>query len=418
MPSSRFDGGRIPAFLLLCVLTLGPVSCQRKTTVPRPTIEYVREILAHRSSDVYKTVAAYDPKSVAGPICLVGEPARCLLIGEVLMACDEVDNVTGSRTPDGLPDFAGETVLSVLDQANVPYGGFLEASNTAFLRELAVRHVVDCLDTVSFISAYDKEGMGRRDPAKLIVFVSPYQAAYGRFDADTLFTCLGIGSPVLSAVDLLFDRALSRDGGKAVNIGIIADSTVLRSGVYDAVFEEKVREYSAKGSILVHGSGNSLTAFLDAYEQAGYTKPLSALLVDDLTVDVDSLQKALSGIRVEFSDESLRYGKLVAPDFGIFETSRCVADKLYSHLRSTNTFTHNIAYPKADALICAPRTDLPVSCYGADGGFAPDYKYTRTPVSEIPTTMLLQYGSRYLPESVMDILRNQTPKTYRSYVQD
>ena len=147
MPSSRFDGGRSPALLLLLAVALGPVSCRRNTTVPRPAVEYVREILSHRNSDAYKTVSAYDPKGTAGPLCLVGEPERCLPIGERLMACDEVDNVTGSRTPDGLPDFAGETVLSVLDQANVPYGGFLEASNTAFLRELAVRHVVDCLDT-------------------------------------------------------------------------------------------------------------------------------------------------------------------------------------------------------------------------------------------------------------------------------
>ena len=412
--------GKIPSLLLLCVLTLGLAGCQRKTAVPRPTIEFVRQILAHRSSDAFKTVSAYDPKGVAGPVCLVGEPERCLLIGEMLMGYDEVDNVTGSRMHDGLPDFSGETVLSVLDQANVPYQGFLDASNTAYLREIAVRHVVDCLDTVSFISAYDKEGMGRRVPGKLVVLVSPFHSAYGRFDADTLFTCLGIGSPVISAVDLLLDKAFGKGEGEgnAVNIGLISDSTVIRTGVYGTVFEEKVREHSARGSVLVSGSGSSLTAFLDAYEQAGYTKPLSALVVDDLNVDVDSLKAALSSIRVEFSDESLRYGKLITPDFEIFDTARCVADALYARLRATNTFTHNIAYPRTQALICAPRTDLPASCYASDGGFALDYKYARTPVSEIPSTMLLQYGSRYLPESVMDVLRNQTPKTYRSYVQD
>ncbi len=415
MLSSR---SKLCTLLALSLLT----SCKRQTTEPRPTIEFVRTIAAGKNMPEHKMASSYDTASVAGPVCLVGESARCLRLSEFLMVRDTRDNVTGALSQDGLPDFAGEEFLSLLDEANTPYEGFLKASNRAYLRELTVRHVLECLDTVSFISPYDREGMGRKLPAKYVVLVSPYMAACGRFDADTLFTCLGKSSPVLSAVDLLFDRAFAEGKGSPVNVALVADSIALNSGVYDEVFEEKMREHSARGSKLfraprVTGTGNFLLAFLDAYEATGETEPLSALLVDEYTADVDSMRATLSRIRVELSDESLRYGKMITPDFKILESRQCVADECYRLMRLRNNFTHKIAYPKADALVCAPRTDLPVESYGADGAFAPDFKYSRIPCSEVPTCMLLQYGNRYLPASVMEILRAEAPKTYLSYVQ-
>ena len=127
-----------------------------------------------------------------GSIFIVGEPLESLHLSEALMCSDDFDNVTGTAHPDALPDFAGEEICSLLDKANSPYRGYLKASNSSFLRDLTVRHVVESLDSAVFISPFDKEGMGRRKAAKLIVLASPYMAAYGRFDADTFFSCMGV----------------------------------------------------------------------------------------------------------------------------------------------------------------------------------------------------------------------------------
>ena len=371
------------------------LSCQRNVTPPRPTIPLVRQIIAERGGAVHKKLAAYNPSSPAGPVCIVGEPERCLYLSEALMTVDRYDNVTGSAHADGLPDFAGEEFLSLLDRANAPYGGYIGASNTAWLRELAVRHVLDCLDTVSFVSHYDKEGMGRREAGKMVILASPYMAAYGRFDADTLFTVLAKGTPVISPVDLMFDEALGSLRAPA-NIALLADSTAITDGVYQTVFEESVRRTGLRGSLLIPSAPareKVLASFLDAYEAAGYTKPLDALVVDDFGVSIDSLNAELASVRVELSDESLRYGKMLSPAFRIIDIRSLVTRVCYARMRKDNSFTHNIAYPKADALISAPRTDLAPDSYAEDGSFEEKFKYSRIPQSEVDTYMLLQWTS-------------------------
>ena len=406
------------AVALILAATALP-SCQRNVTPPRPTIPLVRQIVTERGGAVHKRLAAFNPSCPEGPVCIVGEPERCLFISEALMTADDHDNVTGSARPDALPDFAGEEFLSLLDRANGPYGGYISASNTAWLRELTVRHVLDCMDTVSFVSHYDKEGVGRRVAGKMVILASPYMAAYGRFDADTLFTLLGRKSPVISPVDLMFDEALGPLSVPA-NIALLADSTAIQDGVYQAVFDESVRRSGLRGSLLIPSApaeSKVLAGFLDSYEAAGYTKPLDAIVVDDFTVSIDSLEAELASVRVELSDESLRYGKMLSPSFRIIDIRSLVKKVCYERMREANTFTHNIAYPKADALISAPRTDLSPENYALDGQFDPKFKYSRIPQSEVDTYMLLQYGSRYLPDSVMDVLRGEAPMTYRSYVQ-
>ena len=419
MHFSRFE--RYVAAALGCSLALTLSSCRPKGTPPRPAVQYVRDILTDRSGAEYKAFSAYDPASPDGPVCLVGESVRCLRLSEVLMGCDLYDNVTGALAPDGLPDFAGESILSLFDEANTPYDGYLTASNTAYLRELAVRHVFESLDTVTFISNYDKEGMGRKKPAKMVLLLSPYMAAYGRFDADTLFSCLGKPSPVFAPLDVMLDRVFGAAEGP-VNVGVIADSTAIAAGVYETVFEEKTKEFDATGSVCICGtaaaSGGILTGFLDAYEAAGYTKPLSALLVDDPAVRTDSLLTELDRIRVEFSDESLRYGKMLSPGFRILDAGVVAAQECYRRLRESNTFTHNISYPTASALVSYPLSDLPVTSYAADGSLAPDFKFNRTPSSDVETYRLLQYGGRYVPAAVLQMLQDEAPKTYHSYVQN
>ena len=355
-----------------------------------------------------------------GSIFIVGEPLESLHLSEALMCSDDFDNVTGSAHPDALPDFAGEEICSLLDKANSPYRGYLKASNSSFLRELTVRHVVESLDSVVFISPFDKEGMGRRKAAKLIVLASPYMAAYGRFDADTLFSCMGVESIVISPLDIMMAESLPADG-TPVNVGVLADSAAIADRVYESVFAEQTSRKASPSSLLFQGSprrnGHELVSFLEQYSQAGYSNPLSVLIVDDYSVDIDSLKAELAAIRVELSDAQLLYGSLVSDDFRILDTRSTVAHECYRRLRSSNTFTHNIAYPRASALVSSPSTELPSMCYTPDGALTDDFKYSRRVMSDYPSYMLLQFSTRFIPESILDTLRSKAPKTYSSYVQ-
>ena len=355
-----------------------------------------------------------------GSIFIVGEPLESLHLSEALMCSDDFDNVTGSAHPDALPDFAGEEICSLLDKANSPYRGYLKASNSSFLRELTVRHVVESLDSVVFISPFDKEGMGRRKAAKLIVLASPYMAAYGRFDADTLFSCMGVESIVISPLDIMMAESLPADG-TPVNVGVLADSAAIADRVYESVFAEQTSRKASHSSLLFQGSprgnGHELVSFLEQYSQAGYSNPLSVLIVDDYSVDIDSLKAELAAIRVELSDAQLLYGSLVSDDFRILDTRSTVAHECYRRLRSSNTFTHNIAYPRARALVSSPSTELPSMCYTPDGALTDDFKYSRRVMSDYPSYMLLQFSTRFIPESILDTLRSKAPKTYSSYVQ-
>ena len=139
--------------------------------------------------------------------------------------------------------------------------------------------------------------------------------------------------------------------------------------------------------------------------------------MDDYSVDVDSLKAELAAIRVELSDAQLLYGSLVSDDFRILDTRSTVAHECYRRLRSSNTFTHNIAYPRASALVSSPSTELPSMCYTPDGALTDDFKYSRRVMSDYPSYMLLQFSTRFIPESILDTLRSKAPKTYSSYVQ-
>lgn len=418
MQFSRYRAISFLSALALCILP----SCSNQVSTPRPAIDYVGNILADRSGDDYKIVSSFDSTRVDGPICIVGEPERCIYLSEAFMTSDSFDNVTGARKSDALPDFSGERILSLMDKANAPYGGYLNASNTAFLRELAVRHMVSCLDTVTFVSPFDKEGMGRKSPAKMIVLASPYMSAYGCFDADTLFTCLGLPSPVISPLDLMFGKSLaSASQDRGVSVGLIADSLAIADGVYRMAFTQACRKAACGKSELVQkpasGSGNELAAFLESYAAAGGTAPLSALVVDDFTVDISSLEEELAAVRVELSDESLRFGKLLADDFRILDPRSTLTAECYGRMRKKNSFTHNIAYPAADALVSMPSTELQANCYAEDGSLVPEFKYVRQTQSEVPTYYFIQFNYRYLPESLMELLRDEAIKTYLSYVQ-
>ena len=104
---------------LLCVLvTVLLVSCSGHNSVTRQPVPYVSRMLSDTSAAGYRLLHSFDDGDVSGVIAVIGSSEECILMSEKLMTGDDFDNVDGSARPDGLPDFAGETVTSFIDMPN------------------------------------------------------------------------------------------------------------------------------------------------------------------------------------------------------------------------------------------------------------------------------------------------------------
>ena len=135
-----------------------------------PPVPYVSDIINDSYSSEHKLVSGYDPQDRSKAIFVFGSRSRTQAVAGALMESDAYDNVDGSSNPDGLKDFAGETVCTVAKFSN--FGEMVNDGRLEDLRELTTRNVLAAMDTLCFVSPYDRSGMGKKPLAKLIILGS------------------------------------------------------------------------------------------------------------------------------------------------------------------------------------------------------------------------------------------------------
>ena len=400
--------GTFTRMTVLVVFLSVLAGCRMHQAAPRPTIPLVERIISDVQSPEHQFLVAFDATAPHGDIVLLDTPERCFYLSERFIACDDRDNVDGSPAQDYLPDFAGERITSILDIVYAPYDGFIAAGNGDALREITVRAAVSAMDTVCSLGPFDHERKSRKPSAKLLLITSPYMAAYGGFDVDTLFRSTAGAVPVLSGPEVMLSRVMDAREG-ASNIGVLSDSATVRSGAYQVVFKELCRKrgdtYSTLSALVVPGevSSDSLAlsaaampsdAFkliLDQYARSGRPAALSALVVDDFRFPIDSLRASYGRILSHPSEENAFYRKMLSKDFEFIDGAKAVTDACYRYLREKNLFTHNIVYPIASALVTSP---------------------------EAKGYMLMDFDLNSLPADMIDRLQVLAPATYKQYVQD
>ena len=333
--------------IFLLLLLLLPAACKREVAETRPTIPLVREILAERSGPRVALVRDRRPQPQSD-ITLIGGEFACDLLAEQLSNRDQRDNVDGRRISDGLPDFAGETFACVEDTA--PYADYLKADQPEELRRQTVLRVLSALDTVVHISPYDLDGLAVKPSTKMIVLADPFLMEYGGFDVDTLFRSSGCEVPVVCPVESMIGRAFEQGGRWDLSVGILCDPQFDSTGIYERIFARKAAELGAKGAACVTyglSPGDSvLHRFLQRYIAEGNTRPLDAILIDNLSVDPESLKTELAEIVSVMNEASMTLGRQIARNFFFLNTYDEVADRCYAFLRENNLFTHNIAKPQ------------------------------------------------------------------------
>ena len=137
---------RLFSAILFLAIFLAPAGCGRRVESAPDTLGLVEDLISASSSSLQKMARLAGKDS--GPIVIAGDPRLSLLLSEEMMLCDYFDNVDARRVSDGLPDFSGEVIVSILDFFNAPYDSIPDTDEGRIaLREIAVRNALAALDT-------------------------------------------------------------------------------------------------------------------------------------------------------------------------------------------------------------------------------------------------------------------------------
>lgn len=175
--------------IFVAASVMAAVGCSRRVESGYRTIPFVNSLLADSLPELHRLAALNGRTS--GSIVLAGDPSECLRLSERMMVCDDFDNIDARKVSDGLPDFSGETIVSVLDFADSSYAS-LAGSETGrdSLRTVAVRGALAALRLPS--------------RCKVLIICSPLFSEYGGGDVRDLFSRIGCDVPVLSSSDTTF----------------------------------------------------------------------------------------------------------------------------------------------------------------------------------------------------------------------
>ena len=335
----------IPVIAAVLLAGLLPTGCRETADTGRRTVPYVENILSSHGRE-WGLVAGFDPADPRGTIALVGPEDRNHVLADRFLAGDDFDNIRGRLVPDDLPDFAGECIDLLSDRANTPYETLMETAGDS-LRTITVRNFISALDTTFSIGAFDNDRLERKENAKVVIFTSPVSAAFGAFDVDTLVRASGRQIPVIFPARLFFANQLDR-GIPHMHVAVLTDSLTASSGVYPMLFDEMAAERGQLGCGCVAFACDSVSyagTILDSYKQSGGNMPLSAVIVDDPTADIDAIRDSFGWILHVQSEADLGYRKLMTEGFTVIDARKEVTDYCYRLLRRTNNFTHDISYP-------------------------------------------------------------------------
>lgn len=410
--------------LLILLLALSPTfaeSCMDRGAGDPLSIKYVRDIVADTTSSGYGRIRKCGIDGVNGSITVFGPSAETFFLSEKLLTCDNFDNVNGRAIPDGLPDFAGETIALVSDLANEPYPGYLRKSNQEFLREVAVRSFFDLIDTTALVSQYDRKLGERKAGAKVVVLSSSYLSAFGYYDINALLKVSGRRIHLISPAHSMLKYAFGRHGD-GMNLAVWTTPAIVEAGVYSTVKSSLSLDYPELDyEVLCPEQGqvnDRIISFLRQYKASGRRAVLDAAIVDEMALPADGLNSALAELWDNVDDSLIVYKSLISEDFEFIDAATAVIAECEKTMRASNLFTHRIAYPAAEFYATIPVPGLAQADYDGNGFYNDEFKYNRAPSSDQETFVLVKMKSRTMPDSLAQGLRALTPTMFENYVSD
>lgn len=344
-------------FRSIAFLALLPaaVSCIMRTEAGAGMHPFVSAILQDRDGGEYRMLQATASPDPDGDVYIIGDEEHALHLADYMAICDLHDNVDGSAGPDGLPDFAGETISCIVDTSSVISG--------ERFREAVVRCVLEAVDTVFHITPYDIEGIGHKNPAKLIILAGPQYSRLSSHDVDTLLTASGSGIRFISSLDDVFGNLAVARSGKEFSLSVVSDGGYSDYDLYEESFRNACNRAGVPdGKLTVYPALTSnpdslMLTILDTYSDSGADEAINTFVVDDCSLDVNELKASLASLVSVTNERSVKYGKLVSQDFRMAGTVDIVTSLCYDALRKGNLFTHNIAKPQVSIYYVTPEPE-------------------------------------------------------------
>jgi glutamate racemase len=206
-------------------------------TVPAPAQDasLVAHVGSHRDGRAPWSVdfAALAGERAALPVGVFDSGIGGLTVLEAILALDQFHNDTLAPGADGRPDLAGERLLYLGDQANMPYGNYPAADREAYLRELVLKDVAFLLgirwrEAVTAAPRFDKPAV------KAIVIACNTATAYGLDDVRAALATWKLDVPVIGVVEA-GARTLAAElpkEGRPATVAVMATVGTCASGAY------------------------------------------------------------------------------------------------------------------------------------------------------------------------------------------
>ncbi len=240
------------SFFLFVLLLLVSCSGNTKKEAEARLAPIMEKALNEPLSRFYGHFDNFPKEKKMLPIGVFDSGTGGLTVLEVLLTVDRMNNITGSEEPDGIPDFIGENFTYLADQANMPYGNYSSEGKDDYLKELVVKDALFLLGDKYYRNAIDKEPLGEKEPAKILVIACNTATAYGLGDVRTLLEQSNTGVKVIgvinAGVNALFDILEPKD---SVAVGVMATVGTIDSGAYERTIHEMAGERGYEGVINV-----------------------------------------------------------------------------------------------------------------------------------------------------------------------
>ncbi len=424
---SRTHGHIAAALLPLTFL----FSCERQESADFEPVASALTAVSDTSSAGGKILYGYPDVGSAGTIAVFGPLEETAVLTEMLMTSDMFDNVDGKNCSDGLPDFAGETVMPVFDAVNAPYSGYFRQMNEDFIRETAVNAFLSMISDKCSSSAFDRSLSMTKPRAKLVLLSSSVMSGFGSMDIDYMAASAGLSAGVMEPVGSVLTYMLDRNTVQPSNIGVWAAREIVSSGVYGNMFKRlaadedgDVSEGAGTAEVVclspeMSGSPEeNVRAFLDTYMAAEYDVPLRGVVIDDISEasSVDSLNAALTEILSAESQEAAGYRQIVTPDFEFVSPAVTMAADSYRWMRENDRFTHLVSLPAATGYMTVVSSEVQSQMLSADGWLADDFKYGRATGSETGTYRFIPLSQSYFSTATLDKFRMLAPETFKQLI--
>ncbi len=196
----------LPRILILAAV-LAVLSCARRVEHEYDSVKWADNLVAD-SLPQLQGLASVAGRT-AGAIALVGDPVMCLETAEALLSADAFDNGSGRPVPDGLPDFAGETIVPILHLSDSLLAAGSVVKDSLAFREAVLRNAIFALDTTCLVSPYDADSTFSKPALKVLLVCSPDLARRGAADIRDLFARIGCAAPVLASADTAYSFTAS-----------------------------------------------------------------------------------------------------------------------------------------------------------------------------------------------------------------